>query len=314
VTRSRSAVCIPAALPEICSLELAFVHGKRVLDSLAKYSIMLKLAEIHEISELEVVMVTQRGLQLLDRLAGEGRTAFTSSEVRDDLHLSPSATSNLLSRLVAAGLLNRVAAGRYVIRPLGALGTAASWDDLGSAAAAAFAGHPHRIGFLTALDHHGLLVRPVRAVQAASPYHPRLKSLSGRPLRVIREAAGTVLAGTEPLGPSRIATVERALLDAASRPRLCGGAARLAEALAAARTAPGLADLAGRLDAAPAYRRIGSISAALSLPVGEDLDPLPWRTLVELDPGADRHGGWIDKTWGIAWPFPQSELQEVAEQ
>lgn len=260
------------------------------------------------------MLVTQRGLQLLDRLAGEGRTAFTSSEVRDDLHLSRSATSNLLSRLVEAGLLNRVAAGRYVVRPLGALGTAASWDDLGSAAAAAFAGHSHRIGFLTALDHHGLLVRPVRVVQVASPYRPRLKTLSGRPLRVIRDTTSTVLAGTEPLGPSRIATVDRALLDAASRPLLCGGATRLAEALAAARTAPSLTDLARRLDAAPAYRRIGSISTALALPVSEDLDPPPWRTLVELDPSAGRRAGWIDKTWGIAWPFPRSELREVTEQ
>lgn len=261
-------------------------------------------------------MVAQRGLQLLDRLAGDGRTAFTSSEVRADLGLSRPATSNLLSRLVAAGLLNRIAAGRYVIRPLGALGTAASWDDLGSATAAAFAGHPHRIGFLTALDHHGLLVRPVRAVQVASPYRPRLTALSGRPLRVIRERADTVLAGTEPLGPSRIATAGRALLDTASRPSLTGGAARLAEALAMVPAAglTGLSDLTGLLNAAPAYRRIGSISTALSLPASQGLDPPRWSTLVELDPSAGRHDGWIDKRWGVAWPFPRSELEEVTGQ
>jgi hypothetical protein len=54
------------------------------------------------------------------------------------------------------------------------------WDDLGSAVAALFASRPHRIGFLTALDHHGLLVRPVRPVQVASPFRLREKSL-GRP-------------------------------------------------------------------------------------------------------------------------------------
>ncbi|HVA92015.1 MAG TPA: hypothetical protein VNL71_19485, partial [Chloroflexota bacterium] len=113
-------------------------------------------------------MATDRGLQLLDKLAGAGRTAFTSAEVRDDLALSRQATSNLLTRLIRSGLLDRVSGGRYAIRPLGALGTAAAWDDLGAAVAAIFAGHPHRIGFLTALDHHGLLTRPVRPIQAAS--------------------------------------------------------------------------------------------------------------------------------------------------
>jgi predicted transcriptional regulator of viral defense system len=259
-------------------------------------------------------MATNRTLMLLDKLAGEGRTAFTASEVRDDLHLSPQATSNLLGRLHAAGLVDRVATGRYAIRPLGALGTAAAWDDLGSAVAAIFAGNQHRIGFLTALDHHGLLVRPVRTVQVASPYRPRLANLSGRPLRVVRETLATVSVGSEPLGPSRVSTVERALLDAASRPRLSGGAARLAEALSAVRATLKLADLAERLDLVSAYRRIGSISTTLSLTVGQDLDPPAWRTLVELDPAAKRHDGWIDKSWGVAWPYPPSELEAVTEQ
>ncbi|HVA89449.1 MAG TPA: hypothetical protein VNL71_06375 [Chloroflexota bacterium] len=256
-------------------------------------------------------MAADRGLQLLDKLAGEGRTAFTSAEVRGDLALSRQATSNLLTRLTRSGLVDRVSGGRYAIRPLGALGTAAAWDDLGSAVAAVFVGHPHRIGFLTALDHHGLLTRPVRPIQAASAYRPRAATLSGRPLRVIREAPATILLGTEPFGPSRIATVERALLDTAARLRLIGGAARLAEALAAVPSTLGLADLAACLDASPAYRRIGSISTALSLPASQGLEPPAWRGLIELDPTADRHAGWIDKTWGVAWPYPPSELEAV---
>jgi predicted transcriptional regulator of viral defense system len=258
-------------------------------------------------------MATARGLHLVNRLAAEGRTAFTSSEVREDLDISAQAASNLLSRLARAGLVDRVSGGRYAIRPLGALGTAAVWDDLGSAVAAVFAGRPHRIGFLTALDHHGLLVRPVRAVQVASAYRPRPRTLSGRPLRVIREASDTVLIGTEPLGPSRVATVERALLDAAARPQIAGGASRLAEALASLQTSSGLAELAQRLDAAPAYRRLGSIGTTLSLTSGRELIPPPWRTLVELDPTVRRTGGWVDKIWGVAWPYPASELEAVTD-
>jgi predicted transcriptional regulator of viral defense system len=252
-----------------------------------------------------------RGLELLNRLTREGRTAVSAAEIRAMLGLSPQATSNLLGRLVRSGLVERVAAGRYAIRQLGSLGTAAAWDDVGSAVAALFTAHPHRIGFLTALDHHGLLVRPVRPVQVASPFRPRVKALSSRPLRVVRESAATVTVGTEPLGPSRIATVERALVDTASRPQLTGGATRLAEALAAATPTTGLRDLSLQIEAGAAYRRIGSIASTLSLPIANGLEPLPWRTLVELDRRARGDRGWVDSTWGVAWPYPSAELEAV---
>ena len=256
-------------------------------------------------------MTSNRALHLLNKLASEGRTAFTAADVQGALSLSPQAASNLLSRLVETGLVDRIARGRYAIRQIGALGTSAVWDDLGSAVAAVFSDHPHRIGFLTALDHHGLLVRPVRTIQVASSYHPREKSLTGRPFRVVSEGEATVLLGTEPLGPSRIATVERALLDAASRPQLSGGASRVAEALAAVKDTTGLLDLAREVNAVVAYRRIGSLATALSLLVGRDLEPLPWKTLIELDRNARGEKGWVDKTWGVAWPYPASELEAV---
>ena len=199
-----------------------------------------------------------------------------------------------ISHPVGAGLVRRQHhdIGRYAIRQIGVLGTAAVWDDLGSAVAAVFAGHPHRIGYLTALDHHGLLIRPARAIQVARAYRPRSKALAGRPLRVIRENPLTILAGTEPLGPSRVATVERALLDAASRPRLVSGASRVAESLAAVMATEGLAELARAVGAEAGYRRIGSISTALSLPVGHGLEPDPWRTLVDLDTTVQHEHGW----------------------
>ncbi len=68
-------------------------------------------------------MATKRSLKVLDRLAEERRTAFTTAEVRSALKLSHQATSNLLSGLTVEGLVNRVAGGRYVLRPIGALGT-----------------------------------------------------------------------------------------------------------------------------------------------------------------------------------------------
>lgn len=272
------------------------------------------MAEIHNIRAFETTTPRNRGLHLLDEFARQGRTAFTTSDVREALGLSPQATSNLLTRLVTSGFVDRVGGGRYVIRPIGSLGTVAAWDDLGSATAAAFAGHPHRISFLTALDHQGLLIRPVRPVQVASPYRPRLTTLSGRPLRVVHEVEVTVLEGTEPLGPSRVATVPRALLDTASRPQLVGGASRLTEALTAVHAVGGLHELATQLHMGSAYRRIGSIAAMLELPIAGNLSPPAWRSVVELDPTADRRHGWIDSVWGVAWPYPSSELEDIARQ
>ena len=61
------------------------------------------------------------------------------------------------------------------------------------------------------------------------------------------------------------------------------GASRVAEALAAVMATEGLAELAHVVGAEAGYRRIGSISKALSLRVGHGLEPEPWRTLVDLD-------------------------------
>ena len=256
-------------------------------------------------------MPSHRSLELLDRLAGEGNSAFTAATVRDALNLSPQAASNLLSRLGDSGLVDRIAPGRYALRQIGALGSSAVWDDLGSAVAALFLPAPHRIGFLTALDQHGLLVRPVRTIQVASPHRPRERAVTGRPLRVVREPADTVLIATEPFGPSRLASVERALLDAASRPQLSGGASRLAEALAAVDSVSGLAELAQQLDVVAGYRRLGSIASTLGLAVARDLEPLPWKSLVELDRRGRSEHGWVDTSWGVAWPYPASELEAI---
>ena len=254
-------------------------------------------------------MTRERGLQLIDRLASEGRTAFRAADVQESMGLSRQASSNLLRRLVEAGLLDRIAPGRYAIRQIGTLGTAAAWDDLGSAVAAVFGGHPHRIGYLTALDHHGLLVRPVRPVQAASSYRPRAESLSGRPFRVVYEGPRTVLLGTEPLGPSRVATVERALLDTASKPKLSGGVWRLAEALTAVRRVSGLRELAQEIGALSGYRRIGSIASTLSLSIASDWAPPQWSSLIELDRQSRGDKGWVDMRWGVAWPYPATDLE-----
>ena len=100
--------------------------------------------------------------------------------------------------------------------------------------AAAFASEPHRIGYRSALDEHELLVHPARTIQVALTRQTKLKRLSARSLTAIREKPESISIGAEKLNDAWISSLERALLDAAARPELVGGAEVIAEAVIAA--------------------------------------------------------------------------------
>ena len=233
--------------------------------------------------------MTRLPLKPLDDRLSSGKTTLTSKELREELGLSPRAASNLLARWRRAGLVDRVARGRYAIRQIGLLGTRASSEDISLAVAALVEGRQHRIAYHSALDFHGLLTRPVRTVQIASPHRFASATISGRPLRVIFERQGTVSLGTESAGHGiAVSTLERALLDAASRPDLVGGYFPLAEALAGSSPdPPQLLELAARLNAGPGLRRIGSLADRLELgDLAGRLRPLsPPEWDLDLDPG-----------------------------
>jgi len=253
-----------------------------------------------------------------DRLAA-GKTTLTSRELREELRISSSAASNLLARWRRAGLVDRVARGRYAIRQIGLLGTRASSEDVALAVAALVGGRAHRIAYHSALDFHGLLVRPVRTVQIASPHRYSATVISGRPLQAIFERAETVGLGTEPAGHGAVASnLARTLLDAASRPDLVGGFHPLAEALAGSEPDPdSLLGLADELGAAPAIRRIGSIADRLELPgLAGKLKPLSApRWDLDLDPEMkEQSGAYRDSRWRIRWPVsPQAVTRELQQ-
>lgn len=257
-------------------------------------------------------------LKPLDERLAIGKTTLTSRELQEELGLSPAAASGLLARWRRAGLVDRVAHGRYVIRQIGLLGTRASSEDVALAVAALVDGRAHRIAFHSALDFHGLLTRPVRTVQVASPHRFASTEVSGRPLKVVLERADTVGIGTEEAGfGARVSNLERALLDAAARPDLVGGYFPLAEALAASRPDPDrLRNLAEELSAGPALRRVGSLVDCLELAgLAGKLKPLtPPEWDLDLDPDLrESSGGFRDGRWHIRWPVePRSVADEIA--
>ena len=84
-------------------------------------------------------------LRLADELICEGKLSFTFEEALVRAGRSPTATANLLRRMIEQGLIDRVRRGHYAIRQLGVLGTAAAAEDIALAVGAAFAGLEHRI-------------------------------------------------------------------------------------------------------------------------------------------------------------------------
>jgi predicted transcriptional regulator of viral defense system len=253
-----------------------------------------------------------------DRLA-VGKTTLTSRELREELGISPGAASNMLARWRRVGLVDRVARGRYAIRQIGLLGTRASSEDVALAVAAFMEGQPHRIAYRSALDFHGLLTRPVRMVQIASPHRSSSASISGRPLQAIYERAESVELGTESAGyGALVSNLERTLLDAAARPDLVGGYFQLAEALNGSEPDPSrLLELAHQLSASPAVRRIGSLADRLQMTelAGklEPLNPPDWD--LDLDPGLKKSSGaFRDGKWRIRWPVePDAVAREIAQ-
>ncbi len=254
-------------------------------------------------------------LDLLDDLAAQERGGITTAEVRQRLGMSEQSASNLMTRLVDAGFLDRVARGVFAPRPLGQLGTRAASEDIALAVAAAFAQEPHRIAFRSALDHHGLLVHPARTVQVAMPRRVKLERISGRRLQAIHESTRTIAIGSEHAGHgAKVSCVERALLESAARPALVGGWTVVANALTHPRVDPiKLTELAHELDVGQALRRLGSLGEALNLDrIATGIQPPAGDArVIPLDPRAPSEDPWIDERWRVKWPTSRRSGREL---
>lgn len=258
----------------------------------------------------------KNGLELVDDFVADGKTHFTFDEARRRVGRSPPATANLLRRMVASGLVDRVRRGHYVVRQFGVLGTRAAADDLAIAVAAAFSHRSHRMAYRTALAEHDLLAHPVRTVYVAAIKRMRVKALSGRPLHTVTESEKIIQIGAIARGPSWISNIERAILESAARPDLGGGAAVLAEAVTSASRnvdADCITDYARRLGWAAALRRIGSIVDALEIEgLAGRLQPLrPPVADLDLEPSIDSSRVWRDARWRVRWALSPAELANV---
>jgi len=257
-----------------------------------------------------------RQLELIDNLVAEGREEFTFGEAMAQLRASPTATANVLRGLKKKGLVDRLARGRYAIRPLGSLGTSAATADLYLAVGAAFSGSKHRIAYRSALGELGLLSHPVRKVFVACTQQVRLSTVGRRPLRVVIERAETIHLEAEEVGHSWMSTLERALFEGALRVDLTGGVERLVEALSHGAPEADPARIARLAEAfrargLAAERRLASLAHVLKLPLPLEPKLSPRRPIIRLDPRDDRIE-WIDDRFRVAWNVTPEELAAVA--
>ncbi len=246
-------------------------------------------------------------LEFLDRLVREGKVTFALGDLRKALALSPQAASNLCSRLVRDGLIDRASHGHFVIRPLGSLGTRAAAEDTALAVGSLLAGESHRIAYRSALAHHDLIRHPARVIQVAAPRFIQRELLSGRPLRVVSESRATVGVGAVDAGwGARVSDLERALLDAARRPELVGGLDVVAEALSTG--GRDVDPLRLRAHArvpslSAAGRRLASVARRLGFDlVAETLTDLPAASApIPAFPGQRKPVVWRDLANGVVW-------------
>jgi hypothetical protein len=110
--------------------------------------------------------------------------------------------------------------------------------------------------------------------------------------------------------------VERALLESAQRPRVVGGIATVAEALARAERVneATINGLAGQLDYTVGLRRLVALERGLGLHTleGFRIPPVEVRE-IPLDPTDRRTEGQLDETAGVRWPGPVEELRAVID-
>jgi len=178
---------------------------------------------------------------------------------------------------------------------------------------------PHRMAYRTALDENDLIVHPARSIYVAISKRIRTKTLSGRPLHIVHESESNINVGAIACGSSWVSGVERALLDAAMRPNLVGGAAVVAEAIVTASNRIDVTTLihyAQALGWTAALRRIGSIADTLEIEgLAGRLHPLkPITADLDLEPGVNMSPSWRDAHWRVRWQQTPDEIASVVKQ
>jgi predicted transcriptional regulator of viral defense system len=208
-------------------------------------------------------------------LEWRNKKTVTLAELREALGASESYARKLAHGLVKKGWLERLRPGLFQLVPAsrGREGVA----DTNPLAAGAVLVSPYFYSFGTACTHHGLTDQVFSEVYLACPVQRRPVTIRDKRYVFVHVPEPRFFGFEEisVLGHAvRMATLERALLDAIDRPRHTGGMGEVSRiALRAASKASwgGLLELAGRLGSSALVQRLGYLMDLHGVEVPDDV-------------------------------------------
>jgi len=251
-------------------------------------------------------------------LEWRGQKTVTLAGIRDALDCSEGYARFMAHQLVKKGWLERLGPGLYRLVPA-ERGREGVGDSNPLAAGAALVS-PCFFSFGTACTHHGLTEQVFSEIFAVTRVRRKPRYVHGRRFVFVTVPAERFFGFAEQqiLGePVRMATIERALVDALERPRYAGGIGEVSRIVArSARRVSwdGLLDCLRRFGVSALAQRLGYLLDLHGIEVpAEVLTALHGLvrpgSKVPLGPGAKwgRHGP-LSRSWGVIENVPRDVL------
>jgi predicted transcriptional regulator of viral defense system len=169
---------------------------------------------------------------LLSSLSSRGETIFAIEDVMETLGVSYDYAKVIVNRLVHKSWLIRLARGKYLIVPLEA-GVKSQYSEHGFVVASHLV-EPYYIGYLSALNYHGLTEMVPRTIYVATTKRRKDRVILHRRFHFVtlseEKIFGTVevtISGTK----IRISDPEKTIVDCLDHPEYCNGIEEIAESL-----------------------------------------------------------------------------------
>ncbi|MDI6732171.1 MAG: type IV toxin-antitoxin system AbiEi family antitoxin domain-containing protein [Candidatus Margulisbacteria bacterium] len=254
---------------------------------------------------------------LLQTLQSKGKNFF---RLKDACHItgtSYDATRLLVSKLAQKGWLMRIKKGKYLVLSLQE--KAGAIKDWYAIAAALAEPHPYYLSHYTALALRNMTTQPVLSVFISSPKRIPDRILSNVKFKFIyckpNKFWGIEDQWLNKQEKIKISDLERTVIDALSRPDLCGGISEIAKAIWFKKKeidCSKLLDYAKRLGIGSVSKRIGflldlyqlaSKSLCGKFKIKDNSFPL-------LDPTLPRRGFYANE-WKLFINSPPEELKKI---